>query len=63
MTQKELLYLEDAVGHEQSIMQILEISIENLDDEELVSFLKEELRVHESINKKLLKKMEAISNG
>ena len=36
MTQKELLYLEDAIGHEQNIISIIEEKIEKLVDEKLV---------------------------
>ena len=33
MTQKELLYVEDAVGHETNIIKILQETIKNLQDE------------------------------
>ena len=41
MTQKELNYMEDAVGHEKSIIKILEESINNLDDERFINFMKD----------------------
>ena len=34
MTQKELLYLEDAIGHEKNIISIVEDTKERLEDEE-----------------------------
>ena len=49
MTQKELLYMEDAVGHESNIIQILEESINNLEDENLINFMKSELNIHKKI--------------
>ena len=58
MTQKELLYLEDAIGHEQNIISIINESISNLSDEELVNFMDKELKKHESLLKKLMNKLE-----
>lgn len=62
MTQKELLYVEDAIGHEQNIIEILEFSINNLKDESLVKFLKNELKGHISYKTKLMKFMEDKAN-
>ena len=58
MTQKELLYLSDAVGHETSIIEILNESLKNLDDDRLVTFLEEEISKHESIKEGLKELME-----
>ena len=58
MTQKELLYLSDAVGHEASIIEILNESLKNLDDDRLVTFLEEEITKHESIKEGLKELME-----
>ncbi len=58
MTQKELLYLEDAIGHEQNIIKIVEETINNLSDKSLVSFLKSELKKHKSTKDKLIKLLE-----
>ena len=49
MTQKELLYYEDAVGHEKSIIKICEESIKKLEDEKLINFMKEEVTRHNCI--------------
>ena len=46
MTQKELLYVEDAVGHEQNIIKIL--------DESLISFMNKELKKHTTMQEKLM---------
>jgi len=58
MTQKELSYLEDAVGHEKSIIKILEESINNLDDERFINFMNNELEIHHNLEKNLISKME-----
>lgn len=62
MTQKELLYMEDAVGHEKNIISIINESISYLEDEKLVSFLEQELKKHQSMEKKLLNVMEDKAN-
>lgn len=62
MTQKELLYMEDAVSHEEVIIKILEESIENLDDEALVDFMEEELNIHKDMKEELMNKLEEKSN-
>ncbi len=62
MTQKELLYVEDAVGHEQNIIKILDESLANLEDENLVSFLEKEVKKHGNTLQKLLKMLEEKSN-
>ena len=58
MTQKELLYVEDAIGHEQSIIKIIEDTMSNLEDENLVSFMKKQYRKHTSMNELLLNLLE-----
>lgn len=62
MTQKELLYLEDAVGHEDNIIKIVEDMIENLSDEKLTSFMQEELNSHMSIKNELINLLEVKVN-
>lgn len=62
MTQKELLYMEDAVGHESNIIQILEESINNLEDENLINFMESELNIHKKIKEYLINKLEEKSN-
>lgn len=63
MTQKELLYMEDAIGHESSIIKIIENSINNLKNEDLISFMNEELQKHKNTKQSLINIMEEISNG
>ena len=62
MTQKELLYVEDAIAHEQNIIKILDCTIEKLEEEELSSFLKKEVKKHHDMEDKLLSLMEDIIN-
>ena len=58
MTQKELLYVEDAVGHEQNVGQIIQESILLLEDKSLQTFLKNELKKHQVIETKLINLLE-----
>ena len=62
MTQKELNYVEDAIKHENNIISICEETIDCLEDENLANFMKDELKKHESMLKKLINKMEGLSN-
>ena len=62
MTQKELLYVEDAIGHESNIISIVEDTISRVEDEELISFLNDELKEHKAMKKKLLDTLEKKSN-
>ncbi len=54
MTQKELLYVEDAINHERNIVYYLNDAISSIQNEELTSFLEDEIIYHEEISKKLL---------
>ncbi len=62
MTQKELLYLEDAIGHEKNIMDIINESISNTNSKRLINYLNSELSTHEKLYNSLLKHMEDIAN-
>ncbi len=62
MTQKELLYMEDAIGHENSLISILEDTIDNLISRDLVNFLKDELKKHKAAKEKLMIILEELSN-
>ena len=62
MTQKELLYFEDAIGHEKSIISIINATINNLEDESLINFMKEELTKHKDLEEKLINLLEVKSN-
>lgn len=54
MTQKELLYVEDAVGHETNIINIIKATIPNLQDENLKTFMESEINVHTSTKERLM---------
>jgi len=62
MTQKELLYMEDAIGHETNIINIYSFTIEMLEDKELKSFMITQLKKHQNLKQKLLNAMEDIIN-
>ena len=59
MTQKELLYVEDAIGHEQNVGQIVSETINMLEDKNLQIFLKNELKKHQAIKEKLMNLLES----
>ncbi len=63
MTQKELLYVEDAICHEQIIVKVLEDTINQLEDEDLVAYIVKEKKTHENMGKKLKKLLEEVKNG
>ena len=54
MTQKELLYFEDAVGHEGNIIKIIEAGLQNLEDENLREFMNNELNKHNEAKQRLM---------
>ena len=54
MTQKELLYFEDAIGHEKNIILICDESINKIADGELISFFEKEKDIHEEVLNKLI---------
>ncbi len=62
MTQKELLYLEDAVGHENNIISVLTETLNLLEDEEQVDYIQTELETHQDMKKDLLKVLEDNAN-
>ena len=62
MTQKELSYIEDAIGHEKNIISILKESIKNLENEELINFLENEINKHTNTQEKLINMLEVKSN-
>lgn len=62
MTQKELLYFEDAIGHEKNMIKICQNIIENLENEDLVSFMENEVEKHTTLKEKLLNVLEEKAN-
>ena len=63
MTQKELSYFEDAIGHETNIIKIVSDTITKLTDESLISFMNNELDKHKKKKKKLITMLEEKANG
>lgn len=63
MTQKELLYVEDAIMHEKNIINICEDMINTLDNEELSDFIDNEISVHTGIKENLISLLEEKING
>ena len=62
MTEKELLYMEDAVSHETIITSICEDIIEKLEDEELKKFFEKEIEKHQDIQAGLKNLLEVKAN-
>lgn len=62
MTEKELLYFEDAISHEQNLCAYIEYAISVLEDNKLIEFMKKELKIHEMIECKLLGLLEDACN-
>ena len=62
MTQKELLYVEDAVKHETNIINIIDNMIDLIDDNELISFFNNQIEKHEIIKEELICLLEDESN-
>ena len=62
MTQKELLYFEDAIGHEKNIISICEDIASKLENEELVTFMQNEIQTHQSMQEKIMDLMEEKAN-
>ena len=63
MTQKELLYVEDAIGHEKVIIDVCNDLLTHMDDDELTSFIQNEIRNHEQVKNNLMNMLEVKSNG
>ena len=62
MTQKELAYVEDAIGHECIMINVLEESINNASSEEIISFFKNQINTHEIMKEKLMDLLEEKAN-
>jgi len=62
MTQKELLYMEDAIGHEQNLAIMLTNFSGAMENSELKNYLEKLAKKHQSLEGKLLKVMEEIAN-
>ena len=54
MTQKELLYVEDAICHEKNILAYLENMLEQLDDEDIEDIVNEHIQNHQNLKDDLM---------
>ena len=63
MTQKELLYVEDAIGHESTILDGLNEAVNLLSDENLKEFLEQEINKHEEVKQNLITLLEGEANA
>ena len=63
MTEKELLYVEDAINHECNIISILTDNINILENDDLKDFLEEKLNDHIAYKQELINLLEDKSNG
>jgi len=55
MTEKELLYMEDAIDHEKNIISIIDESVKSLEDQDLITFMENEKEKHSSTLDNLMK--------
>ncbi len=62
MTQKELLYLEDAIGHETSLINVLTETVSFLENEDLVTFIEKEMKKHKTMKEKLMNMLKEKAN-
>ena len=63
MTQKELSYFEDAIGHVSNIIKILEESLKNVSDDKILSFMEEEMNCQSTLKETLMTKLKEKANG
>ena len=63
MTQKELLYVEDAVEHERSIIKICNDLLTKLNDTSLIAFIEEQIGSHENMRNELISFLKERANG
>ena len=62
MTQKELLYYEDAVSHEDILIKICEDAVTKLEDEKLITLMQQEINRHNNLKNMLMNKLEGVIN-
>ena len=62
MTQKELLYVEDAIEHEKNLIAYLEELTVKLEEKDITDFISKEISNHKKEEKSLLKLLEELQN-
>ncbi len=60
MTEKELLYYEDAVNNEKNTIDICKFIIDAITDDELADFMGKQMKKHEEIKEELICRMEEL---
>ena len=63
MTQKELLYVEDAIEHEKNIISICTDMSSKLTDENLKTFINNEISIHNKVQNELMNLLKEEKNG
>lgn len=63
MTQKELAYVEDAIGHETNIIKICNSALKKIDDDSLITFMNSEIEKHENMKQKLMSLLGGKTSG
>ena len=63
MTQKELLYIEDAITHESNVIKICEDMINTLEDADKVSFMEKQAKKHKNVRDRMISVLEDKING
>ncbi len=62
MSEKELLYLEDAISHERIVSKFLEENSAYLENEEVSDFFLKEKKKHDSFKEKIFKCLKEKAN-
>ena len=62
MTEKELLYVEDAIEHEKNIAVWIQDTITKISDKKIQSTLEQQLKTHQKQEKDLKKCLEGYEN-
>lgn len=63
MTQKELLYVEDAVMHEKSIIKLCNDFLSKLTDDDLIMFINNQIESHQRMENRLINLLKEQANG
>lgn len=62
MTQKELLYFEDAINHEQSVLSFLDDMEKNVKDKNIKEFISDEVDHHNNLLNLLINTLKEKTN-
>lgn len=63
MTQKDLLYLEDAYEHEKIIIKLCNDFLSKISDEELAIFIEEQINSHTKVQNTIMSFLKEEENG